>query len=162
MPLLLLQAQQALALQVLHDLPHTVLHALQVAPDVDLRLLRCLVRRADARELWNLALSRLLVQTLGVARLGNLERDVDEDLDESEGLVRACGHGVQIAGCGAVGFVWRDEGRDGNCGRVGKQLGDLGKVMLVSSSLRVYRWRAQASRLRHARASQIHSLLLSA
>lgn len=70
-----------------------------------LRLLRCLIRRTDARELWNLSLARLLVQALGIARLCDFQRDVDEDLNEGEWLVVASCYGVQVAGGGAVGFV---------------------------------------------------------
>jgi hypothetical protein len=77
---------------------------------VNLGVLRCLIRGADTRKLGDLALPRLLVQTLGVTRLSNLE---------------------QIAGCLAVGLVWRDERGNGNCGRVGEEFGDLEKVKLV-------------------------------
>jgi hypothetical protein len=85
--LLLRHTQQPLTLQILHNLLNAILHALQITPNVNLRLLRRLIRRADARKLWNLALPRLLIPALRVARLCNLERDVDKDLDESEGLV---------------------------------------------------------------------------
>jgi hypothetical protein len=122
---LLLQAQQPLALQVLHDLPYTVFYTLQVTPDVNLRVLRGLVWRTDARELWDLALSRLLVQTLGVARLGYFEGNVDKDLDKRERLVVAGGYGVEVTGCCAVGFVGGDEGCDGDGGGVGEEFGDL-------------------------------------
>jgi hypothetical protein len=84
-PLLLPRyTQQPLALQVLHNLLDAILYALQVTPDVNLRLLRRLIWRTNTRELWNLALPRLLIQTLWIARLRDLERNVDEDLDESE------------------------------------------------------------------------------
>jgi hypothetical protein len=56
---------------------------------------------------------------------------------------------MEIAGCGAVGLVWGDEGCNGDCGRISKEFGDLKKVMLVHHVAHV--WRAQASRLRHAR-----------
>ena len=58
-----------------------------MALDRNLRILRRLVRRADARELGDLALARLLVQALGVALLGLLDGDVDEDFDELERLL---------------------------------------------------------------------------
>ena len=123
--LLLLQLQQSLTLQVLHNLPHAVLHTLLVTPDVDLGVLRRLIRRADAGELWDLALPRLLVQALGVARLGDFKREVDEDLDEGEWGVFAGGHGVEVARLLAVGFVGGDEGGDGDCRGVGEELCDL-------------------------------------
>jgi hypothetical protein len=93
-PCSLLLLQQPLLLQILHNLPHTILHTLEITPNSNLGILRRLVRRTNARELWNLALPRLLVQALRIARLGNFERDVDEDLDEGEGLVGARGYGV--------------------------------------------------------------------
>jgi hypothetical protein len=93
-PYSLLLAQQTLLLQILHNLPHTILNTLKITPDSNLRILRRLVRRTNARELWDLALPRLLVQALGIARLSDFERDVNEDLDEGEGLVGARGHGV--------------------------------------------------------------------
>ena len=92
---------------------------------MNLRILRRFIRRRDTRKLRDLAFPRLLVETLGIARLGNLKRQVDEDFDESEGLVGARGYSVQIAGGLAVLLVRRDEGCDGDCGGVGKELCDL-------------------------------------
>lgn len=123
-PLLLL-LQQALSLQILDNLPHTILHTLQITANMNLGILRRLIRRTDAREFRNLALPRLLVQTLGITRLGNLKREIDKDLDEGKGLVVARRHGVQVARLLAVFFVRRDEGCDCDGGRVGEELGDL-------------------------------------
>lgn len=92
---------------------------------MDFRVLRRLVRRADARELGDLAFARLLVQAFGVARLSYLEREVDKDLDEGEWRVGARRYGVQVARLLAVGGIGRDERCDGDCGRVCKELGDL-------------------------------------
>ena len=72
---------------------------------MDLGVLRRLIRRADAGEFRDLALSCLLVQALGVARLGDFKREVDEDLDESEWGVFAGGYGVEVACLLAVGLV---------------------------------------------------------
>jgi len=72
---------------------------------VDLGVLRRLIRRADAGEFWDLAFPCLLVQALGVARLGDFEREVDEDLDEGKWGVFAGGDGVEVARLLAVGFV---------------------------------------------------------
>jgi len=94
-------------------------------------LLRRLIRRTNARELRNLALARLLVQALWIARLCDLERYVDKDLDEGERLVGARGDGVQVAGCGAVRFVGGDEGGDCDCARVGEEFSDLGKASIL-------------------------------
>jgi hypothetical protein len=122
---LLLLLQQPLALQILRNFPHTILNTLQITADMNLGLLRRLIRRTDARKLWDLALPRLLVQALWIARLCYLEREVDEDFDESEGRVGARGYGVQVARGLAVGFVRRDEGCYGDCGAVGEELCDL-------------------------------------
>jgi hypothetical protein len=122
------QLQQALLLEIFDDLAHCILDARLVALDLDLRALRGLVGRADAGEVGDLALPRLLVQALGVAGLGHLEREVDKDLDEGKRLVvgvRGLRRGVQLAGLLAVRLVGRDEGRDGDGGAVGEQLGDL-------------------------------------
>ena len=53
--------------------------------DMDFGVLGPLVRRVDAREVLDLAAPRLLVETLGIALLGELERCVDEDLEELPG-----------------------------------------------------------------------------
>lgn len=80
----------------------------------------------DASELLDLASTGLLVETLGVALLSHLEGHVDKDLDKGNGLVAVLvGLGVQLARKIAVGAVGRDEGGDGDGGRVGKELGDL-------------------------------------
>ena len=131
---LLLNLQQALLLQVLDNLLHGLLDRLLVGADVDLGLLGRLVRRADARELWDLAGARHLVQALGVACLGHLERQVDEDLNESQRRVLAGCDGVQLARCLAVGLEGRDEGCDGDRGAVGEELGDLRGGTSVSRS----------------------------
>ena len=73
-PNLLLLVQQSPALQIIYNLLDAVLDALLVASDMDLGILGRLVRRTDARKLWDLALSCLLVQALGIARLGYFER----------------------------------------------------------------------------------------
>jgi hypothetical protein len=100
---------------------------------MNLRILGRFIRRTNARELGDLALPRLLIQTLGIARLGNLQRDVDKHLDEREGLVGSGGHGVQVAGGGAIGFVGRDERCDCDGGGVGEEFGDLSNHIIVRS-----------------------------
>jgi hypothetical protein len=92
---------------------------------MDLRLLGCLVRCTDARELLDLARLRFLIQTLGISLLCNVDGHVDEDFDEWERAVSVLGVGVQFAGDLAVGFIWGDEGGERDCGRVGEEFGDL-------------------------------------
>jgi len=113
---LLLKRQQPPLLQILRDLRNRILNALLITTDVNLRILGGLIRTADTREFGDLARARKLVQTLGIAGLCDLERQVDEDLDELEGRVVALDFGVQGArGC-AVGGERRDEGCDCDCG----------------------------------------------
>lgn len=82
--------------------------------DMNLRILRLLVRRTDTRELLDLARPRLLIQTLGVTLLGLFDGDVDEDFDERErGFVSVGYVGVQFAREVAVGFVGGYEGGEG-------------------------------------------------
>lgn len=94
--------------------------------DCDLGAQRLLVRRRDASELLDLSSAGLLVETLGVTLLSHLEGHVDKDLDKGDGPVTVLvGLGVQLARKIAVGAVGRDEGGDGDGGRVGKELGNL-------------------------------------
>jgi hypothetical protein len=126
-PIHLSQLQQVLLLQIRHNLPHRILHTRLLTVNQDFRLLRLLIRRTDARELLDLARARLLVQSLGIPLLRRLYRYVDENLDEGQGFIFlvGCGRGVQAACYLTVGFVWRDEGGDGNGGAVGEEFGDL-------------------------------------
>lgn len=55
--------------------------------DSDFRVDGLLIRGRDASELLDLASASLLVQTLGVTLLSDLERDVDEYLDKRDRLV---------------------------------------------------------------------------
>lgn len=100
--------------------------------DDDLWVLGGLVGGGDAGEVLDLAGAGLLVEALGVALLGDLDGDVDVDLDEGEGLVLAgAADGVEVAGDLAVGAVGGDEGGEGDGGAVGKELGDLGDAAYV-------------------------------
>lgn len=118
---------QVLLLQVLDDLRDALLDAVLVGLDDDLGVLRGLVGGGDAGEVLDLAGAGLLVEALRVALLGDLDGDIDVDLDEGEGFVLAgAADGVQIAGDLTVGAVGGDEGGEGDGGAVGKELGDLG------------------------------------
>ena len=88
------------------------------AVQADLRRLGRLIDAVDAREAAELARTRLAVEALGVARLGDLQRHVDEHLDE---LVRI----EQRAGGVALGPEGRDEGHDHDQAAVDHQLRDL-------------------------------------
>jgi hypothetical protein len=93
--------------------------------DMNLRLLRRLVGRTDARELLYLARLGLLVQALGIALLGDVDGDVDEDFDEGERRVGVLGVGVELARDLAVGFVGADEAGESDSGGVREEFGDL-------------------------------------
>lgn len=113
-----------------------------MALDGDLGILGGLIRRADACELGDFALSGLLIQALGVALLGLLDGNVDVDLDESQGLVigvRGGRCGVQLAGGLPILLEGRDEGGDGNGGRVGEEFGNLSDGQRPGGH-RVERW----------------------
>lgn len=105
--------------------------------DVNLRVLRSLVRGTDARELLDLTSLGLLVETLGVTLLGFFDGDVNEDFDEGEWGVGVLGIGVKVAGDLAVGFVGRDEGCKGDGGGVGEKFGDLVVATLASRRVRL-------------------------
>lgn len=108
------------------DLRNALLDGILVGLDCDLGAQRLLIRCRDASELLDLASAGLFIQTLGVALLSHLEGHVDKDLDKGDGLVAVLvGLGVQLSRKIAVGAVGRDEGGDGDGGRVGKELGDL-------------------------------------
>lgn len=94
--------------------------------DDDFRVAGLLVGSGNTSELLDLAGASLLVETLGVTLLGNLEGHVNVDLDEWDGLVvGALSLGVKRASEVTVGAVGRDEGGDGDSGGVGEELSDL-------------------------------------
>jgi hypothetical protein len=117
-------------LQVLGDDEHCLFNTRLLRVDVNLCLLWCLVRGTDAGELLDLTRSRLLVQTLGIALLSLLDGNVNENLDEWQRRVDVLGVGVEITGELTVGLVGRDKGGQGDGGRVGEELGDLGGISI--------------------------------
>src|SRR5690606_16677003 len=80
---------QAARAQVGQDLLRGLLDALLRGVHADLGARRGLVRVGDAGEVLDDPLAGLLVETLGVALLDDLERAVDEDLDERGLAARA-------------------------------------------------------------------------
>lgn len=116
----------ALFAEPICNLRNAFLDSILVSLDCDLGVQRLLIRCRDASKLLDLASAGLFVEALGVALLRNLEGHVDKDFDKGDGLVAALvGLDVQLARKIAVGAVGRDEGGDGDGGRVGKELGDL-------------------------------------
>ncbi len=127
-PFLQIRTQQPFLLEIRHHRTHRVFDGAFCALDDDLRILRLFVWGRDAGEVLNLAGARFLVQALGVALLGFLERDVDEDLDESQGIVVGlllARRRVQGPRRVAIGAVGRDECCEHDGAGVGEELGDL-------------------------------------
>src|SRR5262249_52289801 len=85
--------------------------------ELELRLLRHLVRIVDAREPLEDARARLRIQTLAVARLANLERRRDVDLDEAAERLDHLAHDLARRGIG----------RDRRADRDAAVLGDLAR-----------------------------------
>jgi hypothetical protein len=122
----------ALLVEPLNNLSNTLLDRVLVGLDGDLSLLGLLVRSRDTSEILDLASASLLVETLGVTLLSNLERHVNVDLNEGDGLVTALGSlFVKITGNLAIRSVGRDEGGDGDGGGVSEELGNLGDTANV-------------------------------
>lgn len=119
--------QQALLSQPSDDLSNTLFDGVFVGLDDNLGVCGLFIGSSDASKLLDLASTSLLVETLGVALLGNLEGDINVDLDERNGFVIVvCALSVQRASKVTVGPVGRDEGGDCDGGGVGEELGDLG------------------------------------
>lgn len=125
--LVFLRREVALLIEVGDNLSNSLLDGHLVVLDVDLRVQGRLVGSADTGEFLDDALARLLVQALGVARLSDLDGDVDEDFDKGQaGGLAGGGRLVQPARRVPISPVRRDEGGDGDAGAVGEQLGHLG------------------------------------
>lgn len=124
---LLGSGNQSLSFQPGDDVDDAFLDGLFSGADGDLGVLGGLVRGADAGEVLDDAGAGLLVKALGVALLGHLDRDLDVDLDEGDGLVGGAGGlgGVEVARELAVCLEGRDEGCQGDGRGVGEELGDL-------------------------------------
>lgn len=119
-------------MKIFDNLCHRLLGAHLMAGNDNLCILRRLVRCADTGEVGNLASASLLVQTLRVALLGLLDRDVDEHLDEGQRPIFPGGSGMEITSDFAVGLVGADEGGNGNGGGVCEKLCDLRELSALA------------------------------
>lgn len=123
---LLLGGKVALGVQVLNDLLNSIDNGEVNVLDVHLGVGRSLVGSGDTSELLDDTLTSLLVETLGVTLLSDLNGNIDVDLDERQtGLLTGGGDLVQLTGTVTVLLVGGDEGGDGDGVGVGEQLGDL-------------------------------------
>lgn len=91
-----------------------------MVPNHNLGVHRRFIRRINSRESLNHARARLLVQSLGITLLRDLNRDVDVDLNEWDASLV-----VELASGSAVGDVGRDEGSDRDAARVCEKLRDF-------------------------------------
>lgn len=115
-----------LLIQIRDNLPHGLLHADSIVPDMNLRLNRRLIRRTDARKLLDHPLPGLLVQTLGIPLLRHLDRHIDIHLHERQTRALTLrGSLVQLPRLVPVRAVGGDERGDGDAGAVGEELRDL-------------------------------------
>ena len=135
---LLLSGEVALGVKVLDDLLHGLGDGEVNILNVHLGVRRSLVGGGDTSELLDHTLTGLLVKTLRVALLRDLNGDVNVDLNERQtGLLAGGGDLVQLTGTVTVLLVGRDERGDGDGVGVGEQLGDLANTanVLVAISL---------------------------
>lgn len=82
---MLVHDEQPIRVQILDQDPHRLVDAEFIGLDPDLGLLGRLVRRGDARELFDLPRARAAVETLWIALLGDVKGDVHVHLDEGKG-----------------------------------------------------------------------------
>ena len=92
-------------LKILSNNHDRLLHRRLLRMNMNLRILRSLIRRADTCELLDLTRHGFLVQALGISLCGFFDWDVDEYFDEGEGRVGVFGVGVELASDLVVGFV---------------------------------------------------------
>ena len=88
------------------------------------------VRIVDSGESLDLAGTRFLIKSLGVAFLGHVQRRIDVDLEERKaGIVVQLAHEIAISAIGA------DEAGDGDDPRLGEELGHLADAANVLSTV---------------------------
>lgn len=91
-----------------------------VGVDLDLRIGRGLIRIVNTREVLNNSLTGLLVQTLRIALLSHLERDIDMNLDEWD-----AGLFVDLASVLAIGDIGGDKSGSSDDTNVTHKFGNL-------------------------------------
>lgn len=121
-------------LQVLCYLHNCFFDRHLITSDVDLCMLWLFVWSGDTGEIRNLSCAGLFVQSFRVSLLGNLNWDIDEDLNEWDWLITTLGGIlVEVARDLTIGFVWWDEGGQGRGGSVGKEFCDLYRQLVAGS-----------------------------
>lgn len=120
-----LVAEKTLLFEVLGDDNNGLLDTSLLGVDVNLRLLRCLVRCADTSEILDYTGPGLLVKTLGISLLGLLNRNINKDLDERQSGLAVGSVLVHLPRLLAIGLVRADERSQRQARRIGKQLGHL-------------------------------------
>jgi hypothetical protein len=128
--------QVPLFLQMPNNDLHGILHTRLSTLDVNLWLQWLLVRRTDSRELWNLALPRLLIQSFRVPLLGHFYRNINPHLDKGHPTFTARPLRLVQRPCLiAISPVRADERRDGDGAAISKQLGNLSDTPDVLSPI---------------------------
>lgn len=136
--LVLSSRQVTLRVKVLNNLLNSINNRQIDILNVNLGLLRSLVRSRDTSEILNDTSTSLLVQSLGVTLLSNLNGNINVHLDERQtGLLTRGGDLVQSAGGVTVLLVGGDERGNGDRGGISEELSDLSDTadVLVTVSL---------------------------
>lgn len=125
-PLLLLR-QIPIGIQILNNLPHSLLNRQIIILNMNLGLLRRLIRRTHTSKLLNNAIPGLLIQTLRIPLLSHLNGDINVDLQKRQPLILTGGSDLmQGPGGVTVRLVGRDKRGDGDGRAVREQLGHFG------------------------------------
>lgn len=114
--------------QVVDDLSHSLLDTQVCVLQVYLWLLGCLIRRTNSGKFLDFSSSCLLIQALGISLLGNLNRNIDINLDERNTLLIIGMRTtliMQLSGQLPVSLVRTNKTSQAYGRRIGKQLGDL-------------------------------------
>lgn len=118
--------QVSLRIKVLNNLLNGINNRQVHILNVNLGLLRSLIRSRDTSEILNNTSTSLLVQSLGITLLSNLNGHINVDLDERQaGLLTRGGGLVQSAGGVTVLLVGGDERGNSDRGGVSEELSNL-------------------------------------
>merc|ERR1712125_274826 len=104
--------------KLFHDHVHGLRDAQLVSAHVHLGVLWLLVRNVDSCEALDLVFPGLLVQSLWVSALHDVQGRIDEDFHEGQRGVHMC-----FARIFTVRSVGRDQTSDNDCTSLGKELG---------------------------------------
>lgn len=99
--------EEVLGLKILDDFGNGFLHAKLISPDVNLGILRRFVRRRYASEVGDLSGPSLLVQSLRISLLSDLDRYINKNFDEWYSILPIfTSGGMEITGYLPVCYIW--------------------------------------------------------